>query len=88
MTSERPLTDKQRAMVAYVHASGPCLLADIASHIKDTTAVVRAGIKPLVTKGYLAKRMIFGIAEPTLGMGRGHLQKLVEVRAGKRKLED
>jgi len=63
------------------------LVADIASHLKEDPGLVRSSLTPLVRDGYLKRRRIIGLAEPTLGMGqRYHVQKMLEIRLGERKL--
>jgi predicted ArsR family transcriptional regulator len=87
VSEEKPLNERQLAIVRYVHEHGPCLYGDVAKHIRDDVTVVRTSIKYLVARGYIKKRTIFGWADATLGMGdRGHTQKMVELHPGARKL--
>jgi DeoR/GlpR family transcriptional regulator of sugar metabolism len=83
------LNERQRTIVKYVEENGPCLVADIAKHLKEETAIVRAALKRLIEKRYLTKRRIMGLAAPTLGgIGKYHCQRMIEIRIGDRKLDE
>jgi len=76
---------QHQAALAHVRAHGPCLVADVASALKERKDTTRTILNSLVAKGLLKKRRVYGTlwgpqeridqAAPPIYQRRSHVSK-------------